>query len=183
MRAFLALEVQESVIQKLVEAQEELRKTQADLAVVDRQNLHLTVKFLGEIAESRVAEIDSRLKGLPLRSGDVMVKGVGVFPNLGRPRVVWAGVAREHQDRIVPLAEAVIRALDGIGEKDDRPYHAHATLARVRSGRNREGLASFVTANTTREFGVVHLGVLKLKSSTLTPQGPSYNDVREYQLA
>ncbi len=183
MRAFLALEVpEESVIRNLMNAQEQLRETRADLAIVESQNLHFTVKFLGEISESQVPEIDARLSKLALRSADVNIRGVGAFPDPGRPRVIWAGIPQEQYRTVNPLAEAVIHSLRGIGEEDDRDYHPHITLARVRSGSNREALASFLLANATREFGTTHLGSLKLKSSTLTPRGPIYNDVREYRL-
>jgi RNA 2',3'-cyclic 3'-phosphodiesterase len=183
LRAFLALEVaEESLIQNLANAQEEMRRTQADLAIVEKQNLHFTVKFLGEISEARIPEINSRLGPLKLRSAPLSIRGIGVFPDISRPRVVWTGVPQEERELIVPLAEAVIRALDGIGERDDREYHPHITLARVRSGRNREKLASFISLNAAREFGKAHLVALKLKSSTLTPRGPIYNDVREYRL-
>lgn len=183
MRAFLALEVaEESLIQNLTNAQEELRSTQADLAIVEKQNLHFTVKFLGEISEGQIPKIDSRLAPLKLRSAELSVRGIGVFPDTSRPRVVWAGVPDEQRRMIVPLAEEVIGALEGIGERDEREYHPHITLARVRSGRNRDTLVSFVVANGARDFGKAHLVALKLKSSTLTPKGPIYNDVREYRL-
>ncbi len=183
MRAFLALEVpEESVIRNLVKAQEELRETRADLAIVESQNLHFTVKFLGEIPESRLPEIDARLSKLALRSARVSIRGVGAFPDPRRPRVIWAGIPPEQFGSVTPLAEAVIDSLKGIGEEDDRDYHPHITLARVRSSSSREALASFLDTNAMREFGTTHLGSLKLKSSTLTPRGPIYNDVREYRL-
>ncbi len=173
---------EETVVQNLVNAQEELRETQADLAIVERQNLHFTVKFLGEIPDSQVSEIDGRLKTLSLRSADVNVRGIGAFPDPRRPRVLWAGVPEDQHGLIVPLAKAVIRALEGIGEREDRAYHPHITLARVRSGYNREILTSFLRESASREFGTTHLGMLKLKSSTLTPAGPVYKDIGEYRL-
>jgi 2'-5' RNA ligase len=183
LRAFLALEVpEETVVQNLVNAQVELRETQADLAIVERQNLHFTVKFFGDIPESQVPEIDARLKTLSLKPAEVIVRGVGAFPDPRRPRVLWAGIPEGQRGSIVPIAETVIRALEGIGEREDRPFHPHITLARVRSGVNKERLGSFLLRNDSREFGTTHLGTLKLKSSSLTPSGPVYRDVREYRL-
>ena len=183
MRAFLALEVvEETVVQNLMNAQVEMRETKADLSMVERQNLHFTVKFFGDIPESQVPEIDGRLEKLSLKSADVSLRGIGAFPDPKRPRVLWAGIPEDQQGSIVPLAEAVIRAIEGIGEREDRPFHPHITLARVRSGVNKERLASFLLGNASREFGTTHLGTLKLKSSSLTPSGPVYSNVREYRL-
>ena len=183
MRVFLALEVKEErVIQSLINAQEELRSTQSDLTIVGKENLHFTVKFLGEIPDDRIPEIDARLQRLTLRSADASLVGIGAFPDLRRPRVIWVGIPREQYASVVPLAEAVIGALEGIGEREERQYHPHITLARVKSGLNKERLSSFLAANAAREFGKAHLGTLKLKSSVLTPSGPIYNDVKEYRL-
>ena len=183
MRAFLALELEEEkVIQNLMNAQEELRRTQSDLTIVGKENLHFTVKFLGEIPEDQIWEIDARLQRLALRSADASLVGIGAFPDLRRPRVIWVGILREQYVSVVPLAEAVIGALEGIGEREERQYHPHITLARVKSGLNKERLSAFLAANATREFGNVRLGTLKLKSSILTPGGPIYNDIKEYTL-
>lgn len=183
MRAFVALEVpRESVITAMVSVQEELRKTQADLKVVSRENLHFTVKFLGEISEWQAREADKRLKSLELGRAAVTLEGVGAFPSPGHPNIIWAGVAQADRGKIVPMAERVIAELRGIGEEDSRPFEPHITLARVRSAAKREALVSFLQLNATRKFGSAELTHLKLKSSELTPRGPVYADVGVYPL-
>ena len=184
MRAFVALEIPDPrVLDGLVAMQKELADTGADLKLVERQNLHFTVKFLGDISEAQDAEVDSRLKGLSLTGAKVEVKGVGAFPTTDRPNVLWVGVAREHEGLVAPIAQSVIGALQDIGQRDERPFRAHATLARVRSGRNSQALASILRTNAERSFGTTRLSAVKLKSSNLTPQGPVYTDVGEYTLA
>lgn len=79
--------------ENLMKVEEELKQTGADIKVVERENLHFTVKFLGEIPESIVEEIDKRLRTLVLQRMEVAVRGVGAFPDARRPRVVWAGVS------------------------------------------------------------------------------------------
>jgi RNA 2',3'-cyclic 3'-phosphodiesterase len=183
MRAFVALEVPEPmVIDKLVEMQMELKETKADLKLVERENLHFTVKFLGEITQEQANQADSKLSGLALKGVEVEVRGLGAFPNPERPRVVWVGVSREHEGSVAPLAQAVIEALEGVGERDDRPFRAHITLARVRSPRNAQALAGLLRSNADRSFGPTRLAALSLKSSTLTPSGPKYTTVGEYPL-
>ena len=183
MRAFTALEVSGQVLDSLVTFQDEIRKTGADVKLVERENLHFTVKFLGEISDAQAAEAKSRLQELALKAAEVEVKGAGAFPSSSRPRVVWAGVAWEHEALVSPIAGLVISSLEGIGERDDRPFRAHITLGRVRSGRNSNQLAELLAANSETSFGRVRLSTLKLKSSNLTPAGPIYRDLGEYLLS
>lgn len=170
------------MIREMVSVQEELKKTQTDLKIVSRENLHFTVKFLGEISEWQTREADKRLKSLELNRAAVTLEGVGAFPSLGHPNVIWAGVAQGDSGKIVPIAERVIAELRGIGEEDSRPYQPHITLARVGSTAKRGALVSFLQLNATRKFGEAELTHLKLKSSELTPRGPVYSDVGVYPL-
>ncbi len=182
-RAFLALEItDESVLDSMVAAQNALAETGADLKIVERQNLHFTVKFLGEISDSQAKEVDSRLRKLTLRGANVQVKGIGAFPNAGSPNVIWVGVAHEDEGRVLPIAQPVIAALEGIGKEDNRPYRPHATLARVRSSRNIRSLAEAIHSCEDTVFGNTSISALKLKSSALSPSGPVYTDLQEYHL-
>ena len=183
MRAFVALEIPGPVVDSLVRAQKELEGTDADIKLVERENLHLNLKFLGDISGPEASEAGARLGKLALKGADVAVRGVGAFPVVNRPRVVWAGVAQEHEQLVLPIAQGVISALEGIGERDDRPFRPHITLGRVRSPRNSRALAEFLQKNSRREFGSFHLKEIKLKSSTLTTNGPVYRDEGVYSLA
>ena len=184
MRAFVALEINNpEVIDALRDFQKQLAATGADLKLVDGQNLHFTIRFLGDVSQAQSEEVDSRLRSLTLGGAEVEVRGVGAFPNIGRPSVLWVGVASEHEGLVAPIAQSVIRALEGIGQHDDRPFRAHVTLARVRSGRNAPALSSVLRSNADLSFGRVRLSTLKLKSSDLTPRGPVYADIGEYLLA
>ena len=182
MRAFVALEVPGQVLDSLVVFQKEIWATGADIKLVERQNLHFTVKFLGEISEAQAADAGTRLGSLSLKGAEVEVRGAGAFPTASRPRVVWAGVAPEHEALVAPIAQQIIGALEGIGERDDRPFRAHITMGRVRSGRNIHQLGELLRQSADRRFGAVRLSELKLKSSTLTPSGPMYNDIGVYRL-
>ena len=182
-RAFVALEVPGDVVDALVQAQKELAGTGADIKLVERENLHLNLKFLGDLQDAEVSEVRSRLGRLSLKGASVAIRGVGAFPTLSRPRVVWAGIAPEHEPLVIPIARGVIDILEGIGERDDRPFRPHVTLARVRSGRNMRELTETLRQISRTEFGTVNLREIKLKSSTLTPNGPIYRDEGVYPLA
>ncbi len=183
LRAFVALEVSEPVLRSLAGFQEEIRASGADLKLVEVENLHFTVRFLGEITEAQAVEAASRLGSLTLSSAEVEVKGVGAFPSPGSARVVWAGVGAEHEGAMASIAERVIDSLLDIGERDDRPFRAHITLGRVRSPRNSRQLAELLGRNRDRSFGRVRLSELKLKSSVLTSKGPNYRDVGVFKLS
>ncbi|HKT22160.1 MAG TPA: RNA 2',3'-cyclic phosphodiesterase [Nitrososphaerales archaeon] len=182
MRAFVALEVPAGVLDALVSFQTELSSSGADIKLVERENLHFTVKFLGEIGDQQAEEARSRLEKLSLKGARAEVKGVGAFPTPSRPRVVWAGVAKDQEHLILPTAKEVIDTLEGIGERDERPFQLHLTFARVRSGRNLHELADVIGRNAGRSFGMADFASLKLKSSRLTPQGPIYSDIGVYRL-
>jgi RNA 2',3'-cyclic 3'-phosphodiesterase len=166
----------------LVRVEEELKRTRADLRLVDDENLHFTVKFLGEIPDTMVEEVDRRVRTLSLSRMEVVVRGLGAFPDDRRPRVVWAGVSLEDFESVSRSAQQVIDALQGVGESEDREYHPHITVARVRSPRNSEALAAVIRDYSARDFGRTAITSLKLKSSSLTPNGPTYRDVKEYVL-
>ena len=173
---------QENVVTEMVSVQNELSETRADLRVVARENLHFTVKFLGDISEAQVKEVEGRMAALDLASVEVRLRGVGAFTNPRRPSVIWVGVAPEDNSKIFPIAEKVIAALEGIGRPDERGFQAHITLARVRSGRNKEGLLAFLEKHENHEFGKVSFETLKFKSSELTARGPIYTDIGVYTL-
>lgn len=183
MRAFVALEITGQVLDALIKFQKELADTGGDIKLVERENLHFTLKFLGEVSEAQAVEVRSRLGNLSLKGTSVEVRGAGAFPSLARPRVLWAGVARDQEALVAPIANEVIASLEGIGETDDRPFRAHVTLGRVRSARNSRQLADLLRRSSDRPFGVVALSELKLKSSVLTPRGPIYTDIGVYHLA
>ena len=183
LRAFIALELpSDEILGRLVALQRDLAQLGGDVKLVEKQNLHFTVRFLGEITDEQAAEARTRLGSLTLNGGEVTVMGVGAFPTVTRPSVVWVGVALEDRALITQIAEVTIAALEGIGEKDERGFQPHLTLARVRSGRNREAISSFIRQNADRSFGRVRLNEIKLKSSVLTPKGPIYSDVGVYIL-
>jgi RNA 2',3'-cyclic 3'-phosphodiesterase len=182
LRAFVAFELPGRVLDSLSSFQKDISASGADIKLVERANLHFTVKFLGEITEGQGAEVDSRLKGLALKAAHLGVQGVGAFPSLSRPRVVWAGVSPDQEGMFVSLAQKIIGSLEGIGERDERPFQPHVTLARVRSGVNASALQEVIRANSARSFGEADIIAFKLKSSQLTPRGPIYRDVGVYSL-
>ena len=175
-RAFVAIDINEEVRQRLVEAQRRLEATGAQLKLVEPQNIHLTVKFLGEVPERRVGEITGALQRATegMSAFDVLVCGVGVFPNLRYVRVVWAGVA-DGREQAVALIRKVDGELQRLGFAPEREYVPHLTLARVKSAAAKGRLVEAIKGMTGEEFGMTRVQVVELKQSTLTSKGPIYS--------
>lgn len=183
MRAFVAIDISEEVRRKLVEAQRKLQATGAELKLVEPQNIHVTVKFLGEVPEPKIAEIAEALRKAAegMSAFDMRVTGVGVFPNLRRVRVVWVGVT-DGREQAVALIRGADRELQRLGFAPEREYVPHLTLARVKSGVAKERLVEAIKGMAGEEFGVTRVQALELKRSTLTPKGPIYTTLARAEL-
>lgn len=151
----------------------------ADLKCVERENIHLTLRFLGDVREGLVEELKGIVSQVKFSPFSAELRGVGVFPNLRRPRVVWTGITRG-ADELKGFFQRLEPEIVGLGFKPERRgFSPHITLARVRSGRNRDRLAEVVTSHAEERFGEFTISHLKLKRSVLTPRGPIYSTLAE----
>lgn len=177
-RAFIAVEVEGN--QQVRELAESLRRTKAPLKMVSLDNIHLTLKFLGDIEEETVPDIEKILVSAAqgVRQFELELHGVGVFPNLGHINVVWIGVYGA--DALKGVAEYIDEKLVEFGfEKEARGFTPHMTIARVKGGRNLDRLQMLVKENASTDFGKQRIEKLYLKKSVLTPKGPIYSTVSE----
>ena len=182
-RAFVAIDISEEVRLRLAEAQRRLEATGAQLKLVEPKNIHLTVKFLGEVPEQRVGEIAEALRRAAEGVGafDMRVSGVGVFPNLRHLRVVWAGVV-DGREQAVSLIRGVDGELQRLGFAREREYVPHLTIARVKSAVAKGRLVEAIKGIAGEEFGVTRAQALELRQSTLTPKGPIYSTLARVEL-
>ncbi len=183
-RAFIGIDIDEAVRHKLVAAQEQLQATGAQLKLVEPPNIHVTMKFLGEVPEDKIGAIAEALKRAAAGTGqfDIRVKGIGVFPNLRYIRVVWAGVA-EGRDEVIGLYQKIDREVQPLGFRPERDFVPHMTVARVKTPKQKERLAAFVKEMNDAEFGVTRAQAVELKQSTLTPKGPIYSTLARIELS
>jgi 2'-5' RNA ligase len=141
-------------------------------------NVHVTVKFLGEVEEPLVARIEQALKGVAARHRpfEVRLGGVGCFPNPRRPNVLWVGT-KEGVEPMARLAEDVERALEPLGfEPEGRRFRAHFTIGRVRRDARIDGLGAALVSQepAADRLGAFTAGELALMKSELRPTGPVY---------
>jgi 2'-5' RNA ligase len=179
-RSFVAFDMDnESVLKRLTSVQAQLARTGADLKVVEPKNIHITLRFLGNVTAETVEEIYEGMKRVQFAPFDVKIFGVGAFPDARYPRVVWAGMT-EGADKLRDIFSQLEPHLRTLGfAPDPKGFSPHLTIARVRSGRNKAELAKFINENVGYEFGTVRAACLRLKRSDLTPRGPIYSTIKE----
>jgi 2'-5' RNA ligase len=179
-RSFVAFDLEnESVLKRITEAQTLLVKTGADLRLVEPQNIHMTLRFLGNITLGMVDKIHEEMKKVQFVPFDVKLRGLGAFPDVRYPRVCWAGIT-EGADQLRSIFSQLEPRLRGLGfATDPKGFSPHLTIARVRSARNKADLAKCISTNMECEFGLIRARCLRLKKSDLTPRGPIYSVLRE----
>ncbi len=180
-RAFLSFDIEEeSVKKKLTAMQIAAVQTGADLKLVETENIHMTIRFLGDITLSMANKIYDEMRQVKFNVFPAQLMGIGVFPNLNYPRVLWAGIA-QGADQLQEVLGQIEPKLQNLGfQPEHNAFSPHLTIARVRSGRNKQQLVEFVTKNVKYDFGTVIASCLRLKRSELTPKGPIYSTLKEY---
>ncbi len=179
-RSFIAVEIERpELIAKLEAMQREILSSEADLRPVERDNLHITMRFLGDITPSVVERIIDMLSQLKFQAFSASLHGVGVFPKMTFPRVIWVGVAEGHEE-LVGIHQQIEEGLMQLGfRREHEKYSPHITLFRVRSGRGRERLVEALMKHQDTEFGKFDVRAVQLKRSVLTPNGPVYSTLGE----
>jgi 2'-5' RNA ligase len=181
-RTFIAIELPAEVREDLGALVERLRASGARLTWVRPEAMHLTLRFLGDVEPEpleRLREILAEAYAAQSRF-ELSVRGLGAFPNIRRPSVLWAGVASS-DDALARVQQAAERAAQAIGlPPETKAFHPHLTLARVKVASE----ASKVLPEWEREqgydAGTFPAEGVTLFSSTLTPRGAVYRPIQEY---
>jgi 2'-5' RNA ligase len=177
-RTFVAIDLTEDIREKARELQEILARSEGRLAIVDPENLHITVKFLGEVEPVQIEPIVEALRAV--RAGPFeMTVGHAVCNPPRRPRVIWCDVMDAGES--AALAGEVDALLAPLGfSRETRPFRPHATLARVKEFHPSQ--CREVERMPRGPLGRFRVESIKLKKSTLTPRGPIYEDLAEVTL-
>lgn len=184
MRAFIAIDL-DAAIKTAVEALvRRLKARGAEVRWVDEGGMHLTLKFLGWIDESRVARIECVLSDVARRhaSFPLRLEGTGAFPAERSPRVLWIGVAAE--PRVLALQADLETALEAEGfEREGRAFTPHLTLGRVKGQGRLAGTMSELARHRGDVFGEMTVRALSLFESRLHPDGAEYRIVSQAGLS
>ena len=180
-RSFIAFDIDnESILKRIADVQNFLTNTGADLKLVEPKNIHITLRFLGNITVSNVEKIFEEMKKTQFVPFDAKIYGVGAFPSSRYAKVLWAGLT-EGADQLRSIFNQLEPRLCSLGfAADPKGFSPHLTIARVKSGRNMIELSKFIGEKADYEFGTVKAACLRLKKSDLTPKGPIYSTLREF---
>ena len=181
-RGFIAVEIPRCSALDALAA--ELRIASPTLKVVTTDQLHLTVKFLGDTEEGLVAEIVAGLRKATadVRPFEIHVRRTGAFPSLLRLNVIWVGV--DGAEPIAKIAERLEGSLEPLGfRRERRPWKAHVTLARVKGHRDLDPVRKVLESHAMDSFAVAKVDAVHLKKSVLTPQGARYTIVDTVRLS
>ena len=184
-RIFVAVEVASHIKEALAGIPDRLGTPSRMLRWVPPTNLHLTLRFLGEITEAQVAKVTEATRQAARTSApfSITLTGLGAFPSPRRPRVVWVGVS-EGADRLMALAEALEEEI--VRRKfprEARSFQPHLTVARVRAGGRPPDLTGGLAGARVSVIGTQEVAALSVMESVLHPSGPVYREVAEERLA
>ncbi|WP_003544298.1 RNA 2',3'-cyclic phosphodiesterase [Desulfotomaculum nigrificans] len=175
LRLFIAIDVPDSLKNSLTELQ---RTIFADSSVklVEQQNLHLTLKFLGETPGDKCPDIVQAMQQTVIGCPPFQLRlhGLGIFPTRGNPKVVWVGIGGA-RGKLITLQQNLEQNLAGFGfPAEGRKYSPHLTLGRLREPLNLNQLQTNIGRYREQEFGAWQVSAIKLMQSTLTKAGPIY---------
>jgi 2'-5' RNA ligase len=187
-RLFVAVELDPAVAGSLAAFSAQLRERAhrlspaARIGWVNPEQLHVTSRFIGEVNDEKAAAISGALSGeLPIDPFDLIFQGAGAFPERGAPRVLWAGISAGVAGLTAVEAE-VSRRLSACGiAREDRPYHPHVTLARVREASGLRSRALFEMLSDLR-FGMTRVEAITLFQSRTSPKGAVYTPLHRTRL-
>ncbi len=184
MRLFIACPVPEEIKKKIANLEGGFRGSNADVKWVRPESIHLTLKFLGEVNEDKIPEINNRIskaiEGFSVFHA--VVEKIGVFPDWRRIRVVWVGI-EDGQKELKELSNRIEDKMASIGfKKEKRGFTAHITIGRVRSGKGIDRLTDMVREKSEVSLGIIQINEVLLMKSMLRPEGASYECVERFNL-
>ena len=172
MRVFIAIEISnENVLKRIQTLQENL---EIDGKATKINQIHFTLQFLGEINEKQCEKVKDVLNEICFPQFELFLKGVGGFPNLDNPRIIWVGTNKGEQE-LSKIAKEIGMKLTTLGFKEDRKFKPHLTVLRVKHEVG--DISLLVKEYEAIEFGTQVVSKIKLKRSVLSPKGPEYSDL------
>jgi 2'-5' RNA ligase len=183
MRCFIAIDISDDIKKSIAKVIENLGYKIKGIKWVDPQNIHLTLKFLGEIDDKKINLINERLSILSKRHSvfDVSISNVGGFPNLKNPKVLWVGI--NDSEKLTNLYNELENALFEIGfGKENRKFSPHLTIARIKDKRDADLILRHIMEYKNYFFGEMKVCEIVLMKSTLKPSGAEYTKLNVFKL-
>lgn len=179
-RTFISVDIEDPLLLDRIERiKETILTVKTNMKPIEKENLHVTLKFLGEIPVMLIDNIYKVMQNVKMKPFEIEIKGLGAFPSITRPRVIWIGITKGATE-LKEIFRQLETGLRKIGIKpESRGFEPHITIARVKSGKNRDKLIKILHQLSDVEIGTMKVTCIRLKQSTLTFKGPIYKTLRE----
>lgn len=185
MRCFIGIQLGQVSREKLDKVKQVLRDCSLEVKWVEKYNLHITLKFLGAITQRDIKEVTDVLADVIAKQDSfrLNIEGLGAFPNLDYPKTIWAGV-NKGQQKLEKLHQTIEQELITLGFKqDEHDYTPHITLGRVNRAEKNLDIMSQKLKEFPFQIKIEEvIEQISLIKSTLTPKGPIYKSLAEFEL-
>ena len=182
MRTFISLDVNDSnIIDNVLNFYDILSDFHSSIRLVNPNQLHFTLKFLGDVSSDGVKKISNLLSEINTKKFSVTFNSIGVFPNYNTLSIIWMGVDNNSVKFIDSLSNNVNTALCALYKFDDIKFIPHVTLCRLKNLKNKSKLVSLLKNNSDLIFGTQEFHNFSLKSSKLTDKGPLYTTLSNFK--
>lgn len=181
-RAFLAIDLDNDLKPKINKIIKQFKQIDTRIKYVELLNLHLTLKFFGEIDSDGLKLLENKIENVvsEFEPFNVKVKGCGAFPNNNHIKVIWIGI--DEDSIIKELHDKLDSEFVKLGFDKDKKFSTHLTIGRMKSAKNRNQVESVIEEFSDIEIGEMTVNNIVLKKSTLTPSGPIYKDLKVFEL-
>ena len=181
-RLFIAVKISPELAQSLDGVIRQLAVADAEVKWVKTKNLHLTLKFLGEVAAAEIAPLIAALRTVKSEKFTLEVGSIGVLPDIRRPRVIYADIV-QGSEKLVKLATLVEKTVVSLGfDPEKRHFLAHLTLGRFKGLGRLNKLLEKIDGAKGVIFGKLSVGEVYLIKSELRPEGPQYTELASVPL-
>lgn len=183
-RTFIAVPVEGAAADSVARFAAEISKVVTSVKWVKPANLHVTLKFLGDLPRSRIPALVEAVRQAVEGEDrfEVTLRGAGAFPSIARARVLWVGMV-DGADRLARLAEAIDQTtIDAGFLRADKAFKPHLTIGRARGNSAGSEASTVISRNSDIELGTVNVDAVHVYSSKLTPSGPIYTSLAQISL-
>ena len=175
MRVFVSIEISNNEVINSIKKFQKI--IEIDAKPTESKNLHFTLQFLGEVSEQIIDKIIQSLNTIEFSKFDISLKGIGAFPKLKSPKIIWVGTDKKSGKMMTELSKKVEKALEPLGFSSEKPFKPHITVFRIK--KKIGDITKEMENHKNVSFGIQEITSIKLKKSELTLNGPVYSDLME----